>query len=108
MSKMHESASIAIVGAGSIGTGWAVVFAMAGHAVRLFDPSGARVGVAPEEIAARVEDLRACGLCPEPSAQVLKRISASPDLASAVHGAAHVQECAPEDLELKRRLFAEL
>src|SRR5690242_4415514 len=78
MSKMHESASIAIVGAGSIGTGWAIVFAMAGHAVRLFDPSGARVGVAPEEIAARVEDLRACGLCPEPSAQVLERISASP------------------------------
>jgi len=105
---MHEPAVIAIAGAGSIGTGWAVVFAVAGHSVRLFDPSGARLGAAPAEIAARVEDLRACGLCAESSARVLERVAASADLASAVRGAGHVQECAPEDLELKRRLFAEL
>ncbi|MGD9511493.1 MAG: 3-hydroxyacyl-CoA dehydrogenase [Geminicoccaceae bacterium] len=108
MSEVQQPAAVAIVGAGSIGVGWAIVFAMAGHAVRLFDPSAARLGAAPQEIATRVEDLRACGLCAEASVQVIARVAAVPELAPAVRGAVHVQECAPEDLELKRHLFAEL
>jgi 3-hydroxyacyl-CoA dehydrogenase len=35
-------------------------------------------------------------------------VSSSPDLAAAVAGAVHVQECAPESVELKRELFARL
>jgi len=35
---MAESRTIAIIGAGLVGSGWAVVFARAGHDVRVYDP----------------------------------------------------------------------
>ena len=108
MADTLSSSAIAIVGAGSIGVGWAVVFAAAGRPVRLFDPAAERLRAAPGEIAARIEDLHACGLCPERAADVLARITAVADLPQAVAESIHIQECAPEQLELKRRLFAEL
>src|SRR3712207_1232946 len=100
--------TVGIVGAGSIGVAFALVFARAGFAVRVQDPDAARRGAAPEEIAARVEDLAGFGLVREAAPAILGRIAFTADLAEAVAGADHVQECAPERLELKRRLFAEL
>ena len=108
MAGTSQAGAVAIVGAGSIGTGWAVVFATAGHPVRLYDTAADRLRAAADEIAARVDDLRACGLCAEPRASVVGRVAAVTDLAAAVAGAVHVQECTPELPELKRRLFAEL
>ena len=108
MAGIAQAGAIAIVGAGSIGVGWAVVFAAAGHRVRLFDPAADRLGAAVDEIAARVDDLHACGLCAEPRSSVVGRVAAVSELAAAVADAAHVQECTPELLELKRGLFAEL
>jgi 3-hydroxyacyl-CoA dehydrogenase len=83
---------IAIAGAGSIGVGWAVVFARAGHRVAVYDPDPARLAAAPEEFAARASG----------------RVTWHAELSDAVRGAIHVQECAPEDLALKRELFAQL
>src|SRR5215204_459469 len=106
---MSESApTIAIVGAGSIGTGFAVVFARAGFAVRVQDPDVERRAAAPEEIVARLEDLARFGLEREAAPTILGRISFTDTLAEAVADADYVQECAPERLELKRELFAEL
>ena len=39
---MASPGTIAIIGAGSIGTGWALLFAAAGHPVRLYDAYRAR------------------------------------------------------------------
>ena len=106
---MSESApTIAIVGAGSIGTGFAVVFARAGFAVRVQDPDVERRAAAPEEIVARLEDLARFGLEREAAPTFLGRITFTDTLAEAVADADYVQECAPERLELKRELFAEL
>ena len=99
---------IAIVGAGSIGVAWSVVFARAGHDVVLYDPEPERLAAAPRELAARIASLAEFGLLDEAPAAVASRVVTSDDLATAVAGAAYVQECAPEDLELKRALFAEL
>jgi 3-hydroxyacyl-CoA dehydrogenase len=90
---------IAVAGAGSIGVGWAVVFARAGRDVAVFDPDPARLEAAPAEFEARV------ALLGQP---VLGQVSWYGELDEAVRGAEYVQECAPEDLALKRELFARL
>jgi len=101
-------APVAIVGAGSIGTGWAIVFATAGRPVRLHDTLSERLVAAHAEIDARLADLQSFGLVHEPPATILARIDFTTDLARSVAGAGHVQECAPEQLELKRAVFATL
>jgi 3-hydroxyacyl-CoA dehydrogenase/3-phenylpropionate/cinnamic acid dioxygenase small subunit len=98
-------ATIGIVGAGSIGVAWAIVFARGGSAVALEDPDPQRLEAAPRELRARLEELAGFGLLGEPPSVVAARVRTSPD---AVSGADYVQECAPEDLELKRELFADL
>jgi 3-hydroxyacyl-CoA dehydrogenase len=80
---------VAIAGAGSIGVAWAVVFARAGHEVALYEPDAARREAASREVAARGG---------------AATVYAS--LEPALIDAGHVQECAPEDLALKRELFA--
>jgi 3-hydroxyacyl-CoA dehydrogenase/ketosteroid isomerase-like protein len=99
---------IAVVGAGSIGVAWAIVFARAGAGVVLQDPDRARLDAAPRELVDRLSELDRFGLIDEPPAAVAARVSTATDLVSAVAGAVHVQECAPEELELKRALFAQL
>ncbi len=99
---------IAVIGAGSIGTAFAIVFARAGHAVRLFDADPARLDPAARLIEARLGDLAAFDLLDEPTSVIGGRISGTADLAEALAGAAYVQECAPEDVALKCGLFAEL
>jgi L-gulonate 3-dehydrogenase len=99
---------IAVVGAGTIGVGWAIVFARAGHGVSLHDADGRRLDVALTELAARVDDLAQAGLLEEPAVVVAARVGGHRDLRDAIAGATLVQECVPESLELKRSLFATL
>ena len=100
--------TVAIVGAGSIGTAFALLFARAGLTVRVEDPDAGRRASAPKEIAARLEDLASFGLVQEDAPAVIQRITFAGTLAEAATDADYVQECAPESLELKRQLFAEL
>ena len=105
---MTPEARIAVIGAGSIGSGWAIAFACGGFEVALQDEDASRLDVARKEIAARLADLEAYELLAEAPAAVLGRVKCHADLGEAVAGARHLQECVPEDLGLKRRLFAEI
>ena len=96
---------VAIVGAGSIGTSWAVVFARAGHAVALYDSDAERLPAAAAELGRRLWALASAGLLREPDDRVAERVRTDGELADALAGAVHVQECAPECLDLKRELF---
>jgi L-gulonate 3-dehydrogenase len=101
--------TVTVVGAGSIGVAWALLFARGGHEVRLFDPDDERRGAAPVELRARLDSLAAAGMLgPEDPPEIAGRVLVSGDLEATVGGADYVQECAPEDLTLKRHLFAEL
>ncbi len=100
--------AVAVVGAGTIGTGFALVFARAGHVVRLFDIAPARLAAAMATLEARLNDLETFDLLDEPPAAIVARVRPEPDLAAALADTVHVQECAPEVLDLKRRLFADL
>lgn len=99
---------VAMVGAGSMGQGWAIVFARAGAEVRLFDAAPQVLDAARPSIATRLDALAAHGLLNEPPQQVMARITSTSDLDAALAGVQHVQENVPEQLELKLELFRRL
>jgi 3-hydroxybutyryl-CoA dehydrogenase len=101
MVRTGAAEKIAIIGAGLMGHGLALVFAQAGHRVRITDP----VAQSRESVVQRVTETLA-SLGKDVSAS--QRISAEEALADAVHDADIVIEAAPEKLELKQEIFAEL
>ncbi len=93
---------VAVIGAGTIGAGWAAFFSLSGREVRVLDTSDS----APAQAAAMLERAR-------PTMQALGRLSANATLPTvtksiqeAVAGAVHIQETLPEDLALKHRVYA--
>jgi 3-hydroxyacyl-CoA dehydrogenase len=108
LSSETEAGAIAVIGGGSIGTAFALLFAAAGRTVQVQDIDAARRDAILPTIAGRLADLRQFGLTSEPVDAILARLTVVEDLAAAVEGADYVQECAPEDLDLKRGLFARL
>jgi 3-hydroxyacyl-CoA dehydrogenase len=100
--------AVAIVGAGSIGVAWAVVFARAGHHVALYDIDPRRAQDALDEIGSRLRQLRTFGLLDEDVTVAVSRVRVAADLDQAVASAGYVQECVVESLPVKRELFTEL
>ncbi|MGI4795431.1 MAG: 3-hydroxyacyl-CoA dehydrogenase [Janthinobacterium lividum] len=105
---MTTKGLVAVVGAGSIGKAWALVFAQAGHDVSLWDPDLAILSGAPDLIRAQLDDLAAHELLSDAPDTMLQRIGLADSLEQAVGRAVHVQENGPEDLALRRTLFAAL
>lgn len=111
MTKEEQSVGpmrVGIVGAGSIGIAFALVFARAGWQVALYDPDEERRRLAPAELKSRSEGLLSYGLVTESAEQLVARVAIVASLAAAVRDSQLVQECAPEVLQLKRQLFAEI
>ena len=99
---------VAVIGAGSIGVAFAIVFARAGWRVALQDPDDERRRRVPHELRSRVAGLAACSLLDEPVESLVARVHMEAAIDTALEGADLVQECAPETVELKQRLFAQL
>lgn len=99
---------IAVLGAGSIGVAFAVLFSSGGARVRLWDPIPEARERAATELRARLELLHDSGLTAELPETALERVSFLAEVTEAVVGADLVQECAPERVELKRELFASI
>lgn len=92
---------IVVIGGGLMGVGIAQVFAVAGHRVCVVEPSDAVRATILERVRA---NLALMGL----EAGAADRIEAGQQLAPAVAEATYVTEAAPEKLDLKRGIFAEL
>ena len=92
---------IAIIGGGLMGAGIAQVFAEAGRDVCVYEPNP---DVRRSIISRVAENLVMVGALPE----LVKHVSVSDNLAEAVASAQYVTEAAPERLELKRSIFADL
>ena len=97
-----------IVGSGSIGIGWAIVFARAGYKVKVYDIEESALRNFESQVKNRLELLDENKLLTDSPKKIAARIQTTLDLAEAVAGADYVQECGPENLELKRDLFTKL
>jgi len=92
---------IAILGGGLMGHGIAQVFACAGHTVAITDPI--------EEVRARILSRIAANLGDgEGDLSALQRIEVTDSLCACVASADWVIEAAPEHLELKQQIFADV
>ena len=98
---------IAIVGAGLIGRSWANVFARGGWDVGLYDPIVGQARNALPLIVAGLRDLAEKGLIKDADAAAA-RVTVANTLEEALSGAIFVQENAPEKVEDKLALFADL
>ena len=102
-------ARVAVIGCGFIGRAWAITFARADHDVALWDEDPEAPHRAIDFAASVAPDLAANDLLGGVDPQVLlARLRAEKTLPAALAGADHVQENAPERLDLKKALFAEL
>lgn len=101
---------VAVVGAGTIGLGWAVVFSRAGFQVTVCDSDQAQLDRFRGRVRSELE------LCAAESADgeeldvdgSFERVSYEADLGAAIAGADYVQECTPEQIALKQEVFKAL
>ena len=98
---------IAVVGAGLVGRGWAIVFARAGHPVKIFDVTEEKISEALQTIEKNLADLASHGLISNPN-EIRERITGTTDLADAVREVIWVQECVFEKVETKKEIFRAL
>ena len=108
MSALPDSAVVAVVGAGAMGTGIAQVAAQAGHPVVLFDAADGAASKGRENLISRLERLAEKGKIDR---DYLQNISDSVTVASTLddlRGADLVVEAIVENLDVKQRLFGQL
>ena len=93
--------NITIIGAGLMGHGLALVFARAGYAVTITDPVPQALETVQDRIAATLRSLNH-------DERAVQHVTIAASIAEAVAQANLVIEAAPEKLELKQSIFAEL
>ncbi len=103
-------AEIAVVGAGLMGHGIALVLALGGHSVRLADSRSETLEAVPGLMASALATLTEAGAAPDgwTAERLAGAVRLSPDLAATIDGASLVVEAITEDPEAKRTLFSEL
>ena len=98
---------VAIVGSGLVGRAWAISFARAGYDVELWDQDPEAPARALSFAQRLLPDLEENDLLNGESATAVgARIRPTARLEAALDGAEYVQEYTPEDVEVKRRMFA--
>jgi len=98
---------VAVVGAGLVGAGWAIVFARAGHEVRIFDGAASIRHKVLGDIKGNLADLESFDLI-DSAADVASRIRVCDTLADAIEGVSYVQESVFETIPVKAEITAAL
>jgi L-gulonate 3-dehydrogenase len=105
--SQFDDGHIAVVGAGLVGSGWAIVFARAGLTVRLFDSAPSASERALQWISDRLDDLRDAGLIEDPH-PVFARITIADTLSDSVIGSTYIQESVLERVDVKKALMSQI
>ncbi|CZR62329.1 related to 3-hydroxybutyryl-CoA dehydrogenase [Phialocephala subalpina] len=113
MGDSGPSGHIAVIGCGSIGAGWAALFAAHGHTTRVYDPNPSAETFLHTIVSEAVRVLHQLGhFNSSPSSNHLKDVSAritfTMNLSSTLQDATFVQENGPEDLATKTDLLRAL
>lgn len=107
--KLNQMRKIAVIGAGTMGNGIAHVFAQHGYRVQLTDISAKTLDQGLQTISRNLDRMKAKEvLSADAVKSTLGNIATGTDLKVAVSQADLVVEAAPEDLEVKIRIFKEL
>jgi len=101
---------VGVIGSGLIGKSWAMIFASVGYEVTLYDIESSAVSAALASIRSELLELEAAGTLRGrlPAAEQADLIRGTDRLEECLAGAKYVQECVPESLELKRKVWAEV
>jgi 3-hydroxyacyl-CoA dehydrogenase len=105
---MAEVRTVALIGTGTVGTGWAVCFAAAGYHVRAYDDhAAARAALGPRvgQLAAMLQKEAPTRFDPN---VIAARLTVVETLEEALAGADYVQESIAEDLPAKHALYRAL
>lgn len=102
---MRTKGTIGVIGAGLMGHAIALSFARAGHAVAIHDPVPESLATVKDRIRTTFADI---GSGNEEIEAALENVTPHANLAGAVRDARYVTEAAPEKLDLKRSIFADL
>ena len=100
--------TVAIIGAGTMGSAIAEVVATKGFHVKLVDVSDEILKKALEKIRSELKSSYERGYITENIDDIMKRIEATVNMAEAVKDADIIIEAVPEIMELKKKIFSEL
>ncbi|MFB6205450.1 MAG: 3-hydroxyacyl-CoA dehydrogenase/enoyl-CoA hydratase family protein [Haloglomus sp.] len=106
--ELEDIDRVTVLGAGNMGHGITEVVALAGYDATMRDIEEEIVEDGYEDIQWSLEKLAEKGLIDQEPDEVLDRISTAVDLEASVADADLVIEAAPEKLELKRDIYADL
>lgn len=101
---------VGIVGSGLIGRSWAMLFASVGYNVVIYDIDSKQIENALTDVEHQLNNLEKNGLLRGKltAEQQFKCIKGSTNLSEAVKDAVLVQECVPENLDLKKKVWKEV
>lgn len=98
--------NITVIGAGNMGQGFGIHFTVHGHDVTLVDHHKSNLDEALDRIKSTVTELNEGGITDQSSENVLDRLTFTTDQRDGVATADIVLETVPENLEIKRDVFA--
>ncbi|MDE8349870.1 MAG: 3-hydroxyacyl-CoA dehydrogenase [Acidocella sp.] len=104
----EKAKKIAIIGAGLVGAGWAIVFARAGHRVKIYDASETLRQGLRQHLDEALAALQRHGLIAEAPMVISARMLITDHLQHAVADADYVQESVFEQLALKKSIAMEI
>ena len=102
-----KNEKIGIVGSGLIGKSWAMIFASEGFSVKLYDVDKNQVSKAIENIRSELVEFETAGTLRGSlaAADQAKLVEGTDSLEECVTGAKYIQECVPENLDLKKKVW---
>lgn len=107
---MSKNENIGIIGSGLIGKSWAMLFASVGYNVTIYDVVKEQIDKALDDVQQQLNKLEQGGLLRGnlKADEQFSLIKGTSSISDVLKNAKLIQECIPENLDLKKKLYAEI